>query len=74
MDRFKGQARLPKFAIPKKYDLNLTPDLSSCTFTGSVQISIDVVDDTEFLVLNAADLSIHENSVWFKNQRSGQVF
>ncbi|KAK1259012.1 hypothetical protein QJS04_geneDACA017960 [Acorus gramineus] len=74
MDRFKGQARLPKFAIPKKYDLNLTPDLSSCTFTGSVQISIDVVDDTEFLVLNAADLSIHENSVWFKNQRSGQKF
>ncbi|KAG6391170.1 hypothetical protein SASPL_148922 [Salvia splendens] len=63
--QFRGQPRLPKFATPKRYDLKLNPDLSACKFTGSVQISVDVVSDTKFLVLNAAELSISSNSVKF---------
>ncbi|KAK4388721.1 Aminopeptidase M1 [Sesamum angolense] len=63
--QFRGQPRLPKFAIPKRYDLKLKPDLTAFKFAGAVQISVDVVSDTKFLVLNAAELSIKPNSVSF---------
>ena len=63
--QFRGQPRLPKFAIPKRYDLKLNPDLAACKFTGAVQISVHVVSDTKFLVLNAAELSVTSNSVKF---------
>ncbi|KAG8375703.1 hypothetical protein BUALT_Bualt10G0128100 [Buddleja alternifolia] len=63
--QFKGQSRLPKVAIPKRYDLKLKPDLIACKFAGAVKISVDVVADTKFLVLNAAELSINPKSVTF---------
>ncbi|KAL0330674.1 UNVERIFIED_CONTAM: Aminopeptidase M1 [Sesamum angustifolium] len=63
--QFRGQPRLPKFAIPKRYDLKLKPDLTAFKFAGAVQISVDVVSDTKLLVLNAAELSIKPNSVSF---------
>lgn len=63
--QFRGQPRLPKFAIPKRYDLKLKPDLAACKFAGAVQISVDVVSDTKFLVLNAAELSVNPKSVTF---------
>ncbi|KAL6523975.1 AP-1 complex subunit mu-1-like [Orobanche minor] len=63
--QFKGHPRLPKFAIPKRYDLKLKPDLAACKFSGAVQISVDVVSGTEFLVLNAAELSVNPKSVTF---------
>ncbi|XP_042039402.1 aminopeptidase M1-like [Salvia splendens] len=63
--QFRGQPRLPKFAIPKRYDLKLKPDLAACKFAGAVQVSVDVVSDTKFLVLNAAELSVSANSVTF---------
>ncbi|KAL0330466.1 UNVERIFIED_CONTAM: Aminopeptidase M1 [Sesamum radiatum] len=53
--QFRGQPRLPKFAVPKRYDLKLKPDLTAFKFAGAVQISVDVVSDTKFLVLNAAN-------------------
>ncbi|EYU20325.1 hypothetical protein ABFS82_01G010500 [Erythranthe guttata] len=63
--QFKGQPRLPKFAIPKRYDLKLKPDLAACKFSGAVQISVNIVSATKFLVLNAAELSVKPNSVTF---------
>ncbi|RRT81706.1 hypothetical protein B296_00019557 [Ensete ventricosum] len=72
IERFKSQPRLPGFAIPRRYDLFLRPDLSSCRFAGSVQIVVDVVDDTRFLILNAADLAIDGGSVWFRNPSSSK--
>ncbi|CAA0838041.1 Aminopeptidase M1 [Striga hermonthica] len=63
--QFKGQPRLPKFAVPKRYDLKLKPDLTACKFSGAVQISVDVVSDTKFLVLNAAELAVDPKSVTF---------
>lgn len=65
MDQFKGQARLPKFAAPKRYDIRLKPDLSACTFAGTVSIDLDIVTATKFIVLNAADLSVKSGSVSF---------
>ncbi|CAK9172685.1 unnamed protein product [Ilex paraguariensis] len=66
---FKGQPRLPKFAIPKRYDLKLKPDLVTCKFTGVVAVTVDVVADTKFIVLNAAELSVDPKFVQFKGPK-----
>ncbi|KAF5204789.1 Aminopeptidase m1 [Thalictrum thalictroides] len=66
-EQFKGQPRLPKFAIPKRYDLKLKPDLVACTFTGTVEIKIEIVSDTKFLVLNASQLEFDHTSIYFTN-------
>ncbi|KAI8547793.1 hypothetical protein RHMOL_Rhmol07G0223600 [Rhododendron molle] len=59
-EQFKGQPRLPKSVVPKRYEIKLKPDLASCTFAGTVEISVDVVAETKFIVLNAADLNVLE--------------
>ncbi|KAF8393584.1 hypothetical protein HHK36_021828 [Tetracentron sinense] len=64
---FKGQTRLPKYAVPKRYDLTLKPDLSACTFTGAVEIDIHIIQETKFLVLNALQLLVDE--VWFRSSQ-----
>lgn len=74
MEQFKGQARLPKFAVPKRYDIRLKPDLITCRFAGSVAIDVDVVDHTQFIVLNAAELSIDNGSISFTCKASSKVY
>ncbi|EXB57658.1 Puromycin-sensitive aminopeptidase [Morus notabilis] len=74
MEQFKGQPRLPKFAVPKRYDIRLKPDLISCKFAGTVAVDVDVVADTLFIVLNAADLSVDSASVSFTDRNSSEVF
>ncbi|WCJ29383.1 aminopeptidase M1 [Euphorbia peplus] len=69
MDQFKNQARLPKFAVPKRYDIRLKPDLSACTFAGSVLIELEIVSETHFIVLNAADLTVNSSSVSFSSSK-----
>ncbi|CAM0951100.1 unnamed protein product [Alopecurus aequalis] len=64
--QFRGQARLPRFAAPRSYELRLRPDLVACTFSGSVAIAVAVSASTRFLVLNAADLSINSASIRFQ--------
>lgn len=74
VEQFKSKARLPDFVVPKLYDLFLKPDLSSsCKFTGAVQIAVNVVTPTPFVVLNASDLSVEDGSVSFKKEMSSQV-
>ncbi|XP_071711072.1 aminopeptidase M1-like [Rutidosis leptorrhynchoides] len=60
LNDFKGQNRLPKFAIPHRYDLTLKPDLQVCTFSGHVTVELSILDPTRFLVLNSIDLVIHD--------------
>ena len=51
--------RLPRHALPSRYDVTLRPDLDSATFTGTARVAVEVVtDDESALVLNAADLGI----------------
>lgn len=73
MDQFKGQPRLPKFAVPKRYDIRLKPDLIACRFAGSVAVDLDIVAATSFIVLNAAELSITTDAVSFTNRDSSKV-
>ncbi|MBA2336675.1 MAG: M1 family metallopeptidase [Acidimicrobiia bacterium] len=50
--------RLPRAAIPAHYDLVLEPDLAAATFAGRVSIDLDVVEPTDRIVLNAAELDV----------------
>ncbi|KAM7507474.1 hypothetical protein LguiA_017927 [Lonicera macranthoides] len=73
MEQFRGKSRLPNFLVPKRYDLKLKPDLTVCKFSGTVDISVDVVADTRFIVLNAVELSVDPNSVRFITQIDSKV-
>ena len=48
-EQFRGQARLPGFAAPRRYDLRLAPDLAACAFAGSVAVDLRVAAPTRFL-------------------------
>jgi hypothetical protein len=69
--QFRGQARLPRFAAPRRYELRLRPDLVACTFTGTAAVTVDVSAPTRFLVLNAADLSVDRASIRFRVRTRG---
>ena len=70
-DQFRGQARLPHFAAPLRYDLRLRPDLAACTFTGAAAIAVAVSAPTRFLVLNAAELDVDRASIRFQASARG---
>ncbi|KAH9297885.1 hypothetical protein KI387_029567 [Taxus chinensis] len=73
MEQFKGLPRLPKFGVPKRYVLELRPDLEACKFDGKLAVTLDVVDKTKYLVLNAADLVIKDKSVSLRGTASTEV-
>jgi puromycin-sensitive aminopeptidase len=50
--------RLPRAAVPSRYDLTLTPDLQAAKFTGEVDIELSINTDLTELVCNALDLAI----------------
>ena len=52
--------RLPRSAVPVRYDVELAPDLAAATFDGRVEIQVDVVEPVEDLVLNAIELDVVE--------------
>ncbi|XP_030928985.1 aminopeptidase M1-like [Quercus lobata] len=73
IEQFKGQPRLPKFAVPIRYNIRLKPDLNACKFAGSVAIELNIVADTSFIVLNAAELSVDTASVSFTHSSISKV-
>ncbi len=50
--------RLPRHALPRRYDVTLVPDLAAASFTGRVRIELELVEPSTTLVLNAAELTI----------------
>lgn len=50
--------RLPHTALPRRYAVELEPDLAAATFTGSVVVDVDIAEPTDALVLNAIELQI----------------
>src|ERR1700688_1147062 len=50
--------RLPKNVTPKRYEIQLTPDLKAFTFQGGVKIAVVVNEATDEVVLNALELEI----------------
>ncbi|OLY81225.1 Aminopeptidase 1 [Smittium mucronatum] len=50
---------LPKNSKPIHYDLNLTPDLEKLTFSGQVEISLQILEESKELTLHSNELSIN---------------
>jgi puromycin-sensitive aminopeptidase len=55
-----AEYRLPRTALPRHYELELTPDLTASRFEGNEAVTLDVVEPLHELVCNAAELQIHE--------------
>uniref|UniRef100_A0A1A8KRL1 Aminopeptidase n=2 Tax=Nothobranchius TaxID=28779 RepID=A0A1A8KRL1_NOTKU len=52
------QMRLPQTISPLHYDLTIHPNLTTQDFTGVVQISLDVHEDTSAVILHAKQMEI----------------
>ncbi|MCC5951636.1 MAG: M1 family metallopeptidase [Acidimicrobiia bacterium] len=63
--------RLPRHSRPVRYDLELRPDLGQATFSGTAAIEVEVLEATNTLVCNAADLEIHR--VWIEGSDGGHI-
>jgi puromycin-sensitive aminopeptidase len=50
--------RLPRTVAPRRYDLELQPDLTNATFSGAVTIELDVLEPTSEIVCNALEMEI----------------
>ncbi|KAL3696886.1 hypothetical protein R1sor_010962 [Riccia sorocarpa] len=69
----KDSMRLPRFAEPHRYDIELMPNLDTCKFDGKVAIRLEILESTDHIVLNAADLNIYEKSVSLRTSATRQV-
>jgi puromycin-sensitive aminopeptidase len=50
--------RLPRTTVPRHYELMLEPDLETYTFTGNVDIELDISEPVDLITLNAVDLEL----------------
>ena len=50
--------RLPRHITPKRYDLELTPNLDTAVFAGEVVATLQVHEASNVIVLNADELDI----------------
>lgn len=55
--------RLPESVIPGRYQIRLTPDLTTWTFDGEENIAVQIHEPTSEIIVNAAELQIHAASV-----------
>lgn len=51
--------RLPRTVAPRRYDLELSPQLDTGIFSGELVITVDIAQPTDVVVLNADELTIH---------------
>jgi len=59
--------RLPKTVTPERYEIRLTPDLSTWTFSGEEKVSVQVHESVREIVLNAAELEFRSVSLRLHN-------
>jgi len=50
--------RLARSVVPSAYRIALTPDLESFTFSGSVEIDVEIMESVRELTLNAVELEL----------------
>lgn len=55
--------RLPRTVLPRRYSLELEPDLDDASFVGTVSIDVVATDSVESVTLNADELDIHEVTI-----------
>ena len=54
---------LPNNVKPMRYAIHLTPDLDAYTFDGEETIDVEVLEATDTIVLNAAEMSVSAASI-----------
>jgi puromycin-sensitive aminopeptidase len=54
----EARYRLPRTVVPRRYDLVFDPDLDAETFSGSETVEIEVRENVDEVVLNAAELDV----------------
>ncbi|PMD41161.1 lysine aminopeptidase [Hyaloscypha variabilis F] len=54
----KNDYRLPKNVKPTHYDIRLEPDFENASLNGSVVVHFDVLQDTNFIILNTHEIEI----------------
>ena len=55
--------RLPRTAVPSRYDIRLEPDFTTLTFRGQETVALDVTESVSEIVLNAIELAIDSASL-----------
>lgn len=60
LDKASGRVLLPHDVLPKKYIIKLEPDLDRFSYEGEVTIEVDVITQTDTIVVHSKDLSVHE--------------
>ena len=55
--------RLPRTAVPTRYDIRLEPDLTTLTFRGAETVTLTVAEPVREIVLNAVDLAVDEAAI-----------
>lgn len=65
-----SRLRLPRFVLPAHYHLQVQPDFNNLTFNGSVQINIDVQNNTNWIVLHSKGLKISKATIFGSNLKS----
>ncbi|MDA1278809.1 MAG: M1 family metallopeptidase [Chloroflexi bacterium] len=63
--------RLPSFTVPSHYRISLEPDLDAATFSGNIEIEVEVGQATNQIQLNSADLQI--SSAWVVDSVGARV-
>ena len=63
--------RLPRTAVPSRYDIRLEPDLTTLTFRGTETVALDVSERISEITLNAVELTIESASL--ENDRGDTV-
>jgi puromycin-sensitive aminopeptidase len=64
--------RLPDSVIPSRYELTLTPDLPTSSFTGEVTIALTVREPVTEILLNATELRI-ESAILTPSQQHAEI-
>ena len=63
--------RLPRTAVPSRYDIRLEPDFTTLTFRGQESVALDVTETISEIVLNAIELAIDSASL--ENDRGDTI-
>uniref|UniRef100_A0A4W5MUI9 Leucyl/cystinyl aminopeptidase n=1 Tax=Hucho hucho TaxID=62062 RepID=A0A4W5MUI9_9TELE len=68
-----NELRLPASVRPVNYDLSLTPNLTSMTFTGRAVINMTIQHDTKRIVLHSSDIVITKATFQVGEDKSVEV-